>query len=143
MKQFRSMTYPYVLWIAVMIVAPMLLIVLYAFTESGNEVLTFRFTLENFARFVTDSVFLAVPEQIFESVAFAERLHRLCAESRFHSVDTFYPAAAIVFGIRYLVKFSFVHFFLFSLSLSIIALFIWNRTLFTGRCKKFSSSQKC
>lgn len=60
MKQFRSMTYPYVAWIAVMIVAPMLLIVLYAFTESGNEVLTFRFTLENFARFVTDSVFLAV-----------------------------------------------------------------------------------
>ena len=60
MKQFRSMTYPYVLWIAAMIVLPMLLIVLYAFTESGNEVLTFRFTLENFARFVTDRVFLAV-----------------------------------------------------------------------------------
>ena len=60
MKQFRSMTYPYVAWIAVMIVAPMLLIVLYAFTESGNDVLTFRFTLDNFIRFVTDSVFLAV-----------------------------------------------------------------------------------
>ena len=60
MKQFRAMTYPYVLWIAVMIVVPMLLIVLYAFTESGNDVLTFRFTLENFTRFVTDSVFLAV-----------------------------------------------------------------------------------
>ena len=60
MKQFRTMTYPYVLWIAVMIVAPMLLIVLYAFTESGNDVLTFRFTLENFTRFVTDRVFLAV-----------------------------------------------------------------------------------
>jgi len=59
-KQFRSMTYPYVLWIAAMIVLPMLLIVLYAFTESGNDVLTFRFTLENFARFVTDRVFLAV-----------------------------------------------------------------------------------
>ena len=60
MRQFRSMTYPYVVWIVVMIVAPMLLIVLYAFTESGNDVLTFRFTLENFARFVTDRVFLAV-----------------------------------------------------------------------------------
>ena len=60
MKQFRTMTYPYVLWIAAMIVLPMLLIVLYAFTESGNDVLTFRFTLENFARFVTDRVFLAV-----------------------------------------------------------------------------------
>ena len=60
MKQFRSMTYPYVVWIAAMIVPPMLLIVLYAFTESGNDVLTFRFTLDNFIRFVTDSVFLAV-----------------------------------------------------------------------------------
>ena len=60
MKQFRSMTYPYVLWISVMIVLPMLLIVLYAFTQSGNDVLTFRFTLDNFARFVTDRIFLAV-----------------------------------------------------------------------------------
>ncbi|MBE7002757.1 MAG: ABC transporter permease [Ruminococcaceae bacterium] len=60
MKQFRSMTYPYVAWIAVMIVVPMLLIVLYAFTESGNDVLTFRFTLDNFVRFVSDRVFLSV-----------------------------------------------------------------------------------
>jgi len=59
-KQFRSMTYPYVVWISVMIVVPMLLIVLYAFPVSGNDVLTFRFTLDNFARFVTDRVFLAV-----------------------------------------------------------------------------------
>ena len=60
MKQFRSMTYPYVLWISVMIIVPMLLIVLYAFTVSGNDVLTFQFTLENFHRFITDSVFRAV-----------------------------------------------------------------------------------
>ncbi len=40
-KQFRSMTYPYVAWISVMIVPPMLLIVL-AFTVSGNEVLICR-----------------------------------------------------------------------------------------------------
>jgi spermidine/putrescine transport system permease protein len=43
-----------------MIVVPMLLIALYAFTESGNDVLTFRFTLDNFTRFVTDRVFRAV-----------------------------------------------------------------------------------
>lgn len=59
-KQFRSMTYPYVAWISFIIVLPMLLIVLYAFTVSGNEVLTFRFTFENFVRFVTDSVFMEV-----------------------------------------------------------------------------------
>ena len=59
-KQFRSMTYPYVAWISVIIVAPMLLIVLYAFTTAGNDVLTFQFTLKNFTRFVTDSVFMDV-----------------------------------------------------------------------------------
>ena len=59
-KQFRSMTYPYVAWISVMIALPMLLIVLYAFTVSGNEVLTFQFTFDNFKRFVTDTVFMEV-----------------------------------------------------------------------------------
>ena len=60
MKRFRSMTYPYIAWISIIIVAPMLLIVLYAFTTSGNDVLTFQFTLKNFTRFVTDSVFMDV-----------------------------------------------------------------------------------
>ena len=60
MKQFRNMVYPYVAWIAVMIVAPMLMIVLYAFTTAGNDVTTSRFTLDNFARFFSDQVFLDV-----------------------------------------------------------------------------------
>ena len=60
MKQFRNMIYPYVVWIFIMIVVPMLLIVLYAFTTAGNEVTTFRFTLENFTRFFQDAVFLDV-----------------------------------------------------------------------------------
>ena len=60
MKQFRNMVYPYVAWIAVMIVAPMLMIVLYAFTTAGNDVTTIRFTLANFARFFSDQVFLDV-----------------------------------------------------------------------------------
>ena len=59
-KQFRSMTYPYVAWISVIIVVPMLLIVLYAFTTSGTDVLTIQFTFDNFVRFVTDSVFMEV-----------------------------------------------------------------------------------
>ena len=54
------MTYPYIAWIIAIIVVPMLLIVLYAFTTSGNSVLTFQFTFENFARFVTDKVFMDV-----------------------------------------------------------------------------------
>lgn len=59
-KHYRSMTYPYVAWITVMIVVPMLLIVLYAFTTYGNDVLTFKFTFDNFRRFVTDTVFMEV-----------------------------------------------------------------------------------
>ncbi len=57
MKQFRNMVYPYVAWMVIMIVAPMLMIVLYAFTTAGNEVTTIRFTLENFARFLTERSF--------------------------------------------------------------------------------------
>ena len=64
MKQFRNMVYPYVaVRIAVMIVAPMLMIVLYAFTTAGNDVTTIRFTLDNFARFFSDQVFLDVPRR--------------------------------------------------------------------------------
>lgn len=60
MKQFRSMLYPYIAWLSVMVVLPMLLILLYAFTTQGNDVTTFRFTLDNFVRFFSDSVFLDV-----------------------------------------------------------------------------------
>ncbi|MBO4628021.1 MAG: ABC transporter permease [Lachnospiraceae bacterium] len=60
MKQFRRMTYPYIVWALILIVAPMLLIVLYAFTTKGNDVVTTKFTLENFARFFSDKLFLKV-----------------------------------------------------------------------------------
>ena len=54
------MIYPYVGWLAVMVVVPMFMILLYAFTTAGNEVTTFRFTLDNFSRFLTDMVFIDV-----------------------------------------------------------------------------------
>ena len=60
MKSYRKMTYPYVVWIAIMIVLPMLLIMFYAFTKTGNSVVQFKFTLENFARFFSDRIFLEV-----------------------------------------------------------------------------------
>ena len=60
MKQFRKMTYPYVIWISIMIVVPMLLILLYAFTTDGNEVTNFVFTFANFKRFLSDAIFLEV-----------------------------------------------------------------------------------
>ena len=60
MKSFFRMSYPYILWIAVFIVAPMLMILLYALTRSGNSTLTFQFTLENFSKFFSDATFMRV-----------------------------------------------------------------------------------
>lgn len=60
MKKFNKLVYPYIIWMMAMIVAPMLMIVLYAFTVKGNEVLTLQFTLENFTRFFSDTIFPSV-----------------------------------------------------------------------------------
>ena len=58
MKSFFRMTYPYCLWIGIFIVAPMIMILLYALTRTtSNSVLTFEFTLDNFSRFFTDPLF--------------------------------------------------------------------------------------
>lgn len=60
MKEFKKMSYPYVAWISVMIIIPMLLIVFYAFTQRGNDVTTIEFTFENFTQFFKDPVFIDV-----------------------------------------------------------------------------------
>lgn len=60
MKQFRSMAYPYVAWISILIVIPMLLIVAYAFTVEGTAFFQGQFTIENFGRFFSDAVFIQV-----------------------------------------------------------------------------------
>lgn len=57
MKGFRRLVYPYVGWISIFIVVPMLMIILYAFTTKGNSVLTLQFTFSNFTRFFEDSIF--------------------------------------------------------------------------------------
>lgn len=43
-----------------MLLLPMVLVVFYAITDSGNDILTFRFTLHHFVRFFTDPDFLLV-----------------------------------------------------------------------------------
>ena len=60
MKSFSRMTYPYIAWIAVFVVAPMIMISLYAVTKGGNDTMIFQFTLENFGRFFSDSTFMRV-----------------------------------------------------------------------------------
>ncbi len=58
MKHFKQLTYPYMIWMIAMIVIPMALIVMYAFTKQGNDVATLQFTLEHFIHFFTDADFL-------------------------------------------------------------------------------------
>ncbi|MEE8808068.1 MAG: ABC transporter permease [Lactimicrobium sp.] len=60
MKQFNKLVYPYMVWAFIMIVLPMIMIVLYAFTVKGNDVLTFQFTISNFTRFFSDTIFPSV-----------------------------------------------------------------------------------
>lgn len=60
MKSFRRLVYPYLVWAALLIVVPMLIIVFYAFTKDGNSILTFKFTLENITKFFSDKLFLEV-----------------------------------------------------------------------------------
>jgi len=59
MKVFANLAKPYMVWMTLFIVIPMLLIVLFAFTTHGNSVLAFKFTLANFGKFF-DPVFLKV-----------------------------------------------------------------------------------
>lgn len=63
MRGFRSMLYPYVVWSFIMIVIPMLMIVVYAFTKEGNSVTNILFTLDNFKSFFNDTVFIEVLER--------------------------------------------------------------------------------
>ena len=58
MKSFSKLVYPYIVWMIGMIIVPMLMIVLYAFTVQGNSVLTLTITFDNFARFFSDPILL-------------------------------------------------------------------------------------
>ena len=50
----RKSSYPYVLWIAIFIVVPLLLIMYFAFTKGDSKNFsTFQFSLDNFRRFFT------------------------------------------------------------------------------------------
>lgn len=60
MKGFARLVYPYLIWAIILIALPMLMILLYAFTTSGNGLITFNITLKNFYNFFTDAIFVGV-----------------------------------------------------------------------------------
>ena len=60
MKKFSQLAVPYVVWAALMLVLPMLLIAMYSFTEQGNSIVSFKFTLDHYVKFFTDPDFLII-----------------------------------------------------------------------------------
>lgn len=75
MKKLSDLAIPYIVWAVIMIALPMLLLVFYAFTNSGSGTLTFRFTLEHFRKFFTDPDFLKV---MWRSIVIALKTTVLC-----------------------------------------------------------------
>lgn len=50
MKHFSKLIRPYVLWMALIVILPLLLIVLYSLTTGGNQLVNIKFTLANFKK---------------------------------------------------------------------------------------------
>ena len=60
MKKFSQLAIPYIIWAALMIIVPMLLITLYSFTEQGNSIISFSFTFDHYIKFFSDPDFLLI-----------------------------------------------------------------------------------
>ena len=60
MKRFSQLAIPYIAWAAMMLVLPMALIALYSFTQPGNTIISFSFTLDHYVKFFTDPDFLLI-----------------------------------------------------------------------------------
>ncbi len=60
MKRFSQLALPYIVWAALMLILPMLLIALYSITEHGNSIISFSITIEHYVKFFTDPDFLIV-----------------------------------------------------------------------------------
>ncbi len=75
MKTWRRLAVPYLIWGTLMLLLPMLLIVFYSLVQPGNDVTTFRFTLDNYIRFFTDQDFLLI---LWRSLTIALETTALC-----------------------------------------------------------------
>lgn len=75
MKKFSQLAFPYVVWVVLMILLPMLLILFYSLTIQGNEIVNFTFTLNNYIRFFTDHDFLMI---LWRSLVIAFKTTIIC-----------------------------------------------------------------
>lgn len=60
MKKFSQLAIPYIVWMVLMLVLPMVLIAMYSITQHGNSIISFSLTLDHYKKFFTDSDFLLV-----------------------------------------------------------------------------------
>ncbi len=60
MKRFSQLAIPYIIWAALMLILPMVLIALYSVTEPGNTIVSFSLTLDHYIKFFTDPDFLII-----------------------------------------------------------------------------------
>ena len=75
MKKFAQLALPYIIWAAVMLILPMALIAVYSFTEHGNSIISFSFTLDHYVKFFTDPDFLLI---LWRSIMIALKTTVIC-----------------------------------------------------------------
>ena len=75
MKRFSQLAIPYIVWAALMLILPMLLIGLYSFTEHGNSIISFSLTLDHYVKFFTDPDFLLI---LWRSIWIAVKTTIIC-----------------------------------------------------------------
>ncbi len=75
MKRFSQLAAPYIVWAVIMLVLPMALIVMYSFTQPGNSIISFSFTLEHYIKFFTDPDFLLI---LWRSLLIALKTTLIC-----------------------------------------------------------------
>lgn len=75
MKKFSQLALPYIVWAALMLILPMVLIAMYSFTEHGNSIVSFSFTLDHYIKFFTDPDFLLI---LWRSLVIAIKTTIIC-----------------------------------------------------------------
>ena len=75
MKRFSQLAIPYIVWAAIMLLLPMALIAMYSFTEPGNSIISFSFTLDHYIKFFTDPDFLLI---LLRSIMIAVKTTVIC-----------------------------------------------------------------
>ena len=94
MKQFKHLIKPYIIWASILIVVPLILIVLYAFTSDGNEVLTLHFTWANFAKFL-EATYLSVILKSFRLGILTTLICLVCGYPLAHYLQIFRKGAEL------------------------------------------------